>query len=303
MNPFEYITERQYSWARRHGISIDEDGYTEHLNDNLFLPLTTEVIREFPGGRQGNLGESIYAAHSSDTLVVNVFFYWRLYGNLGPMISALRPRLVNYDIRDVQFEARCPITWNAPPQQPRNPPQLDVLIRYNRREEPQTTKTIAIESKFREPYGAHHDEFAPCYLADENRAIWNGLEPLRVKAIEIQENRVVFERLHVAQLIKHILGLNSQSVGPESFELLYIWYDAPGPEAALHEQEISRFSQITDICDPRVRFRAMKYQDLIYTLARATGTRTGLTSTTYWSVTFESAKRRSAFARCERSRP
>ena len=40
MRPTEYITERQYSWARRHGIPIDEAGYTTEFGDNFFLPLT-----------------------------------------------------------------------------------------------------------------------------------------------------------------------------------------------------------------------------------------------------------------------
>jgi len=34
MRPYDYLKERQYSWARRHGIAIDEAGYVEELNDN-----------------------------------------------------------------------------------------------------------------------------------------------------------------------------------------------------------------------------------------------------------------------------
>ena len=78
MRPYDYLKERQYSWARRHGIAINEAGYVEELNDNLFLPPTDEMLRELPRNRDGDPHESVYAAHSSAALVVNVFAYWRL---------------------------------------------------------------------------------------------------------------------------------------------------------------------------------------------------------------------------------
>jgi hypothetical protein len=180
MGPSEYITERQYSWARRHGIAIDEAGYTEHLNDNLFLPLTPEAFQEFPGGPAGQLDDSIHAAHSSAALVANVFFYWRLYRKLGPIIAALCPTLVNYEVQDMHFEVQVPIPWPIPPGVPLHHPQLDVIIRYHHGHDPGIPKAIAIESKFREPYagGVHQGPFADRYLAPENAAIWAGLEPL-----------------------------------------------------------------------------------------------------------------------------
>jgi hypothetical protein len=75
MRPHVYLTEREYSWALRHGIKIDEAGYTKELNDNLFLPPTPEVLRELPADRTGNPHDSLFAVHSSAALVVNVFFY------------------------------------------------------------------------------------------------------------------------------------------------------------------------------------------------------------------------------------
>ena len=271
MRPHDYLTERQYSWARRHGIAIDEDGYTEELNDNLFLPLTPEVLQELSADRAGNPRDSIFAVHSSAALVLNVFFYWRLYNNLGPIISAICPNLVNYEIQGLVFEARCPIEWPLTPGEPRNPPQLDVVIRYHHRDNPGVTKAIAIESKFREPYGGHKEEFADCYLAPENATIWRGIEPLRELAVGIQAGDAPFRRLKSDQLIKHILGLNSQFQGARNYELIYLWYPAPGNEAVQHEGEIKRFQKMTDACDPRIKFRAIGYQDLIQSLASAHG--------------------------------
>jgi hypothetical protein len=271
MNPFEYVTERQYSWARRHGITIDEAGYTEQLNDNLFLPMTPEVIEEFPRGREGHLGDSIYAAHSSAALVVNVFYYWRLYRRLKPIMTSLGLNVVNCEVHRIRFEAPCPITWTVQPNQRRNPPQLDVIIEYEDSADHGVTKAIAIESKFREPYGSHDEEFAECYLASENAPLWSGIEPLQDLAMRIQRGERISRRLKVDQLIKHILGLKSIYPGHRHFELLYLWYPAPGSEAVQHEEEIKLFEQSTKACDFPIKFRAIMYPDLIQQLATRYG--------------------------------
>lgn len=271
MRPHDYLTERQYSWARRHGINIDEAGYVEELNDNVFLPLTPEVLRELPRGRHGAPHDSIFAAHSSTALVVNVFFYWRLYKNLGPIISAICPKLVDYEAHGLVFEDRCPINWPVPPEEPRTPPQLDVVITYHHRDNPGVTRAIAIESKYREPYGSHGEDFAPCYLAPQNTDIWTGIEPLRRLAARIQAGDSLPQRLKVDQLIKHILGLNSRFQGPQNYELIYLWYPAPGREAVEHEDEIQSFQQTARECVPQVNFRSINYHDLIKKLANDCG--------------------------------
>ena len=271
MRPYDYLTERQYSWARRHGITIDEAGYTEELNDNLFLPPTPEVLQELPRDRHGDPHDSVFAAHSSAALVVNVFFYWRLYNNLAPIISAICPNLANYDVEGLVFEDRCPIEWPMAPRKPRTPPQLDVVIRYHHRDNPGVTKAIAIESKFCEPYGGHNEEFADCYLAPENAELWTGIEPLRELAVRIRTGEALYRRLKADQLIKHVLGLNSRFQGPENYQLIYLWYAAPGREAVEHEDEIQHFQQTIRECRSRINFTSMQYQDLINQLARNCG--------------------------------
>jgi hypothetical protein len=267
MRPVEYITERQHSWALRHGVPLDEAGYVIRLNNNLFLPLTTEAIHEFQVGAGQELDGSMRAPHSSSALVVNVFHYWRLYQHLEPILTSIAPGLKNYEVQDLRFEAQCPINWPVP----RMPPHLDVVIRYRQTAQPGVVKAVAVESKFQELYGQGQGSFAESYLADDNKAIWDGLEPMRELAAQINPANILFRQLKVSQLIKHCLGLKAQFGGVENFELVYLWYPVPGPEAVQHEGEILRFSQVAESCQPRVKFRAMTYQNLIYSLARNHG--------------------------------
>lgn len=267
MRPVEYITERQHSWALRHGIPLDEDGYVGSLSNNLFLPLTPEAIREFQAGAGQELKRSMRAPHSSSALVVNVFQYWRLYNQLGPILSVIAPGLKDYVVQDIRFEAQCPINWPAA----RTPPHLDVMIRYQEQAEPDIIKAIAVESKFQELYGQGQGSFAASYLDAENSPIWHGLEPLRELATQINPENALFRQLKVSQLIKHCLGLNAQFGTANNFELVYLWYPVPGQEAVQHEEEIARFRQVAESCQPRVKFRAITYQDLIHALARNHG--------------------------------
>jgi hypothetical protein len=267
MRPYDYLKERQYSWARRHGIAINDAGYVEELNDNLFLPPTDEMLRELPRNRDGDPHESVYAAHSSAALVFNVFAYWRLYNKLGTILSALCLDLACCEAEGLTFEAQCPIGWPTP-QPDRKPPHLDVVVRCRDKAEPAVIKGIGIESKFGELYGQDQGPFADCYVAEENKCIWEGCEPLRDLAIRINGGeKKIYQRLKVAQLIKHVLGLKNQFHGAENFELVYLWYPAPGADAVMHENEIRRFQQLAKECQPRIRFRAIAYPDLIQTLA------------------------------------
>jgi hypothetical protein len=120
-------------------------------------------------------------------------------------------------------------------------------------------------------YPGHQGPFGDRYVAQENTAIWDGLEPLHQIANQIHGGAVLFQRLRVAQLIKHILGLKSQFNGTQNFELLYLWYPTPGPEAVEHEDEITRFREMTESCNPKIIFCQLKYQDLIYSMATAHG--------------------------------
>lgn len=268
MNPQDYIAERQYGWALRHGVRLDPQNWAIVLNDNLFLPMIPAVIQEYQAGAGQELTGSMRAPHSSSALVVNVFHYWRLYGLPAPILSAISPSYSAFKIQDLRFEVQCPIPWPIPRG---IPPHLDVLFRYQDQIDLGTTKAIAIESKFIESYGQGQGDFADSYLAPENAILWQGLAPLLTIATEIHQGGVLFQQLKVSQLIKHILGLKAQFGGTSNFELVYLWYAVAGPEAVQHQEEIDRFRQIVEDCQPAVKFRSLTYQELIHSLAKNQG--------------------------------
>jgi hypothetical protein len=76
----------------------------------------------------------------------------------------------------------------------------------------------------------------------------------------------VFRFLDAPQLLKHALGLAVQCEA--GFSLLYLYLDWPGPESAVHRQEIRRFANAVD---PGLQFRALSYQDLVSSLDSQTG--------------------------------
>jgi hypothetical protein len=270
MNPQDYIAERQYGWALRHGVLLDPQNWAIVLNDNLFLPMIPEVIQEYQAGAGQELNGQIpmRAPHSSSSLVVNVFHYWRLYRLPGEILSAISRDYSAFKVEDLRFEVQCPIPWPVPRG---IPPHLDVLFRYQDEADKGTTKAVAIESKFMETYGQDQGSFVDSYLAPENAIIWDGLLELRQIAVQIHAGQILFHHLKVSQLIKHILGLKAQFGGTSNFELVYLWYATPGREAVLHDEEVQRFRQIAESCQARVKFRALTYQELIHSLAKNQG--------------------------------
>ena len=142
--------------------------------------------------------------------------------------------------------------------------------------DPSVLKGVGVESKFGEPYSQDQGDFVDCYVAPENASIWEGCERLQELAVRINNGeKKIYQRLKVSQLIKHILGLKNQFEGMQNFDLVYLWYPAPGSEAVEHEEEIRRFQKLTDDCQLKVKFRAVTYQDLIDSLARSHGVKHG----------------------------
>ena len=148
MNPLDYIAERQYGWALRHGVRLDEQGRVVSLNDNLFLPLIPEAIHEYQAGAGQELQQSMRSLHSSSALVVNVFHYWRLYREPGQILSAISPSYSTFNVQDLRFEAQCPIAWPVPRG---IPPHLDVVFRYSDQAEPGVTRRLRSSRSFRKP--------------------------------------------------------------------------------------------------------------------------------------------------------
>ena len=65
-------------------------------------------------------------------------------------------------------------------------------------------------------------------------------------------------------MIKHILALNA-AFGKNGFRFLYLWYDIPGEEGAVHRREIETFSNVVKA--DGVKLHSMTYQELIVKLA------------------------------------
>jgi hypothetical protein len=264
MSPTRYINLRQRYWALRHGIPFDNQGHVVELNDNLFMPLSQGAMANFQAGAGGELKNNMFALHSSSGLVVNFFDYWRLYSDFRPIVLAVAPALVNSTILNLTFEAQAPINWPVHPQVRITPPHLDVIIEYKDQAQPQVLKAIAIESKFQELYNQNQGDFADRYIVPGNAAMWEGLEPLQEIAVQIHDHEVLYDRLKVSQLIKHCLGLKAR-FGIPNFDLVYLWYEAPGPQAELHRREVRRFKELMDEC--KLTFRSYSYLDLIDSLA------------------------------------
>jgi hypothetical protein len=55
----------------------------------------------------------------------------------------------------------------------------------------------------------------------------------------MQDGSLVFRYLNAAQLLKHALGLARAG---EPFELVYLYFDVPGPEAQQHAAELGVFA-------------------------------------------------------------
>ena len=83
-------------------------------------------------------------------------------------------------------------------------PNLDVVLEYAAGGKLRAT---AVEVKFTEPYNSRvHSGIKRAYL--ENCPWFDELPKLKKLAISMCPDDVVCQRLHPAQLIKHVLGLN-----------------------------------------------------------------------------------------------
>ncbi len=139
-------------------------------------------------------------------------------------------------------------------------PNVDVVIFKNSGQ----YKVCAIECKFTEAYSTHgHGGLDPKYLAHEE--IWQNLPATQNLAQTISPADQHFERLHAAQLVKHILGLN-RKFGHAHYRLLYLWYDALGEPGAKHRPKVEEFTDVVHA--DGVVFHTITYQELMVRLAQ-----------------------------------
>jgi hypothetical protein len=261
MKGYDYITQRQIAWARRHGIKLEhhagEDGYVANIEYNLREPLLDSARAELErGGRElvhGAPGEGhAYAVYSSTVLSCNFWHYWRRLDLLATPLEfcdlpATQPRRA-------EFEHALPrLGYQL------GTPNLDLLITEG------AGSLIGVESKLREPYGrneaARKDGMQQVYL--DREALWNGLahtrEYSRLTALPQSRNR----HLDSSQLVKHILGLRASR---RPFKMLYLWYDVPGSQGQVHRDETEEFAAA--LRADGVDFSHATYQSVIGQMAR-----------------------------------
>ncbi len=251
---WKQILAQQQGWAQQNGIQFDSRGYTFSLYDNMYIPPSPATVDEFKSGKGDELGigdkrGKMQALHSSSALVLNVFEYWRNRD----IDSIARICGAPGGTSRMGFEQTHPTGLGGVP------PHLDVEFLG-------PGLTLAIESKFTEPYHYHTKRgIKEKYLGMES--LWRALPHCRRIAEHIREEqggRTSFAYLDAPQLLKHILGL-TMAYGPTGFELLYLWYEVPSKEAQRHRCEIADFN---DHLGGEVRFRAMTYQELYGSLKK-----------------------------------
>ncbi len=266
MNAHEFILSKQEQWAHRKNITLigskvtqGRKAYTKQLDDNLFESLLPEIesnFKEADGGELSGNPSKMQAIHSSSALGVNIFQFWKKINQVPAIAAACRfCRKDNISSQDIHFEVKFPIGEKF-----LRSPNIDVVIKNL----PESRfKVFAIECKFSEAYSSRNHSGLSSEYINQN-TIWNDIPHLYDFAKTISPDDSQFLHLHPAQLTKHILGLK-EKFGKGKFRLLYLWYDAIGPESARHHREISDFIKITQA--DGIRFHAMSFQDLIVNLA------------------------------------
>lgn len=269
MKAYKYIISKQIQWALNCNIPLvgskgrrGQPAYTSEINQNLFEPLDPTVREFFLQGNGNEIIESVdspakmQAVHSSSVLSVNIFQYWQKIDQV-PIIAAACGFCRKGDniSRRIVFEDKYPIDNKF-----QFPPNIDVVF-YN--SESSKFSRFAVECKFSESYGSWgHNGLKSEYIS--LNTLWKDIPNTFVLAKSVCPDDSKFTYLHVAQLIKHILGLKAR-FGKDGFKFLYIWYDVLGKEGAIHRNEIEAFSDIVRADD--IKFHSMSYQELIVRLS------------------------------------
>jgi hypothetical protein len=254
------MRERQRAWAKSKGIALDSAGYTGTLRDNLYQALSPCAEAEFRSGDGAELGKpgergKMQALHSSSALACNVFDYWR-----GRDTAALAQALdVPGPICSIAFERKYPTGLRG------KPPNLDIVL------QPASGPTLAIESKFLEPYtaGTRKAGFKGKYFKSES-GLWSdlGYPSCQKLAKSLYEGDYSSTWLHGEQLLKHILGLSRTG---REWILLYLWYEVPGETIVQHAEDIAEFARCAT--EDGVSFRSLSYQELFRRLQAVTDPR------------------------------
>jgi hypothetical protein len=261
MNSGLYIQLKLRAWAKRHEVALQgsagERGapnYTLTVDANLFEPLLPSVRASYEGGAGRELGGEIpplAALHSSAALAVNLFQYW-----IGLHDYQTPARLLDVPSTGIVagvLEDRFPVCTDPEKRGFKEPPHLDFAFRYG------DGARVGVECKLFEPYGRLDKQpLRSPYLPLTDA--WNDIPGCRALAEQLATGDAGYRRLGAAQLLKHFLGLKF-GARSNAVRLVYLYYDAPGNEAAEHRAEVARFQR--HIAGDPVRFMPLTVQTFI----------------------------------------
>lgn len=124
-------------------------------------------------------------------------------------------------------------------------------------------KRVFLECKFVEPYRDPTKAINEKYFQS---GAFNDLPHVRTAAEQTLNRETRPQRFNASQAITHILGIKRSCNGASDFTLLYLWYDAPGHQAVLHEQEMRDFAGL--VSRDGIDFRAIRQSELFVKLAK-----------------------------------
>ena len=251
----------QRRWADARGVRYDALGCVRDLADNLRVPLEGATLEELRRGSEltpyATRPARLYSLGSSAALVLNVFGYWR--------DRDARPLLRALDIAGqgaVQLKFEEPLRTGLAGEAPTADVALDL----------DDGRYVAVESKFtewlvRRPHSKRvfKDKYFP---ASDDGGVWSavGLPRCQALAEDLQAGRERLKFLHGPQLLKHALGLATS--GKRNSVLVYLYYEWPVRQAALHREELDR---VVARLAPELDLRVLTYQALFKSLRGAVG--------------------------------
>ena len=264
LSPRKDLERQQRRWADSAGIDYDARGFVHDFDANLRVPLAAATRAAFARGTELAPRKSqparFGALYSSAALVANVFDHWSAR-DAAPLVAARR-----LGAERVRLAFEEPLATGVEG----DPPLSDVVLRC------ESGRVVAIESKFGEwlvRRTSNRLDLKPKYFAG-GRAIWReaGLPRCQQLADDLRAGRERFKHLHVAQLLKHALGLAreirfgegvagdaGEASARTTHELRYLYYEWPSGPADTHRGELERFAERVGV---EIRFSALTYQDL-----------------------------------------
>jgi hypothetical protein len=226
MATFDDLLRMQRRWAESRELDCDEAGLLRSAEANLLLPLSPEARRELEESVERPLGEpgkpgALQRVHSTCALVCNAFEPSR-GGALGDLAAAC-----GADAGATELRLAAP----TPLEEAEERLEADAMLAGA------GARPTALHATFAEPYaGAERRRVSTSLLRPE---AWGSLSGCLHLARDLRFGPSRFASLDATRVLELSLAL-TRRFGERGFRLLLLWYDAGGPAATLHRQELDR---------------------------------------------------------------